>query len=76
MCIRDRDYTAFTQFPNGTTVKVIGTDGDWLKVILPEKIGYVYSCLLYTSESAVEVPYADDTSGVYKISMVRMSTTD
>ena len=37
------DYTAFTQLPNGTTVKVIGTDGDWLKVILPEKIGYVYS---------------------------------
>ena len=31
------DYTAFTQLPNGTTVKVIGTDGDWLKVILPEK---------------------------------------
>ena len=27
-------------------------------------------------ESAVEVLYADDTSGVYKISMVRMSTTD
>ena len=22
------DYTAFTQIPNGTTVKVIGTDGD------------------------------------------------
>ena len=37
------DYTAFTQLPNGTTVKVIGTDGDWLKVILPEKVGYVYS---------------------------------
>lgn len=37
------DYTAFTQIPNGTTVKVIGTDGDWLKVILPEKVGYVYS---------------------------------
>ena len=32
------DYTAFTQLPNGTTVKVIGTDGDWLKVILPEKV--------------------------------------
>ena len=46
MCIRDRDYTAFTQLPNGTTVKVIGTDGDWLKVILPEKIGYVYSLSL------------------------------
>ena len=26
------DYTAFTQLPNGTTVKVIGTDGDRLKV--------------------------------------------
>ena len=24
-------------------MKVIGTDGDWLKVILPEKVGYVYS---------------------------------
>ena len=31
------DYTAFTQLPNGTTVKVIGTDGDWLKVILRRK---------------------------------------
>ena len=44
------DYTAFTQIPNGTTVKVIGTDGDWLKVILPEKVGYVYSGYMTVSD--------------------------
>ena len=44
------DYTAFTQLPNGTTVKVIGTDGDWLKVILPEKVGYVYSDYMTVSD--------------------------
>lgn len=44
------DYTAFTQLPNGATVKVIGTDGDWLKVILPEKIGYVYSGYMTVSD--------------------------
>ena len=44
------DYTAFTQLPNGTTVKVIGTDGDWLKVILPEKVGYVYSSYMTVSD--------------------------
>ena len=44
------DYTAFTQLSNGTTVKVIGTDGDWLKVILPEKVGYVYSSYMTVSD--------------------------
>ena len=44
------DYTAFTQLPNGTTVKVIDTDGDWLKVILPEKVGYVYSGYMTVSD--------------------------
>ena len=37
------DNYAFTQLPNGTVVEVIGTDGDWYKIRLPEKIGYVYS---------------------------------
>ena len=46
----EMDYTAFTQLPNGTTVKVIGTDGDWLKVILPEKVGYVYSGYMTVSD--------------------------
>ena len=37
------DNYAFTQLPNGTVVEVVGTDGDWYMVRLPEKIGYVYS---------------------------------
>ena len=37
------DNTAFTQLPNGATVEVIGTDGDWIKILLPERVGYVYS---------------------------------
>ena len=37
------DNYAFTQLPNGTVVEVIGTDGDWYKIRLPEKIGYVHS---------------------------------
>ena len=48
------DYTAFTQLPNGTTVKVIGTDGDWLKVILPEKVGYVYSGYMTVSDGEAD----------------------
>ena len=36
------DNTAFTQLPNGTAVEVIGTDGDWIKILLPERVGYVY----------------------------------
>ena len=44
------DHTAFTQLPNGTTVEVIGEDGDWLKIILPERIGYVYSDYMTVSE--------------------------
>ena len=37
------DNYAFAQLPNGTVVEVVGTDGDWYMVRLPEKIGYVYS---------------------------------
>ena len=45
------DHTAFTQLPNGTTVEVIGEDGDWLKIILPERIGYVYSDYMTVSDA-------------------------
>lgn len=37
------DNNAFTQLPNGATVEVIGTDGNWIKILLPERVGYVYS---------------------------------
>lgn len=44
------DRTAFTQLPNGTTVEVVGTDGDWIKILLPERIGYVHSDYMTVSE--------------------------
>lgn len=43
--------TAFTQLPNGTTVEVIGQEGDWYLIRLPEKTGYVYSEYLTVTET-------------------------
>ena len=48
------DNYAFTQLPNGTVVEVIGTDGDWYMVRLPEKIGYVYSGYVTLSDTGGE----------------------
>lgn len=48
------DKTAFTQLPNGTQVKVISTDGDWVKILLPERIGYVHSDYLTVSDTKTE----------------------
>ena len=31
------DNQAFTQLPNGAQVEVIGTEGEWVKVLLPER---------------------------------------
>lgn len=44
------DNTAFTQLENGATVEVIGEDGDWIKVLLPERVGYVYSDYLTVND--------------------------
>ena len=48
------DNYAFTQLPNGTVVEVVGTDGDWYMVRLPEKIGYVYSGYMMLSDTGGE----------------------
>lgn len=48
------DNTAFTQLPNGTTVEAIGKDGDWIKILLPERVGYVYSDYLTVSDAETE----------------------
>ena len=45
------DNYAFAQLPNGTVVEVVGTDGDWYMVRLPEKIGYVYSGYMTLSDT-------------------------
>lgn len=46
------DNDAFTQLENGATVEVIGADGDWIKVLLPERVGYVHSDYLTVTEGA------------------------
>ena len=56
------DNYAFTQLPNGTTVEVVGTDGDWYMIRLPEKIGYVYSGYMTLSESKTESTITNDIS--------------
>ena len=48
------DNTAFTQLENGATVEVIGMDGDWIKILLPERVGYVYSDYLTVSDVETE----------------------
>lgn len=48
------DHTAFTQLPNGATVEVVGEDGDWLKIILPERIGYVHSDYMTVSDTKTD----------------------
>ena len=48
------DKTAFAQLPNGTQVEVIGTDGDWVKILLPERVGYVHSDYLTVSDTITE----------------------
>ena len=48
------DKTAFTQLPNGTQVEVIGTDGDWVKILLPQRVGYVHSDYLTVSDTITE----------------------
>lgn len=48
------DHTAFTQLPNGTAVEVVGEDGDWLKIILPERVGYVHSDYMTVSNAETD----------------------
>ena len=48
------DNYAFTQLPNGPVVEVVGTDGDWYMIRLPEKIGYVYSGYMTLSDMGGE----------------------
>ena len=45
------DNDAFTQLPNGAQVEVIGTEGEWVKVLLPEREGYVHSDYLTITDT-------------------------
>ena len=55
------DNRAFTQLENGETVDVIGTDGEWVMVLLPERIGYVHSDYLTVTDKPIDTE--PDTGG-------------
>ena len=55
------DNKAFTQLENGETVDVIGTDGEWVMVLLPERIGYVHSDYLTVTDKPIDTE--PDTGG-------------
>ena len=63
------DNYAFTQLPNGTVVEVIGTDGDWYMIRLPEKIGYVYSGYMTLSDTGDE----NDSNSSFSIDPDKLS---
>lgn len=46
-------------------MEVVGEDGDWLKIILPERIGYVYSDYMTVSNTKT-----DTEGGVFSFSFV------
>lgn len=46
------DNAAITQLPNGTEVDVIGTEGGWVKILLPEREGYVCGDYLTISDTS------------------------
>ena len=45
------DNDAFTQLPDGAQVEVIGTESEWVKVLLPEREGYVHSDYLTITDT-------------------------
>lgn len=47
------DNKAFTRLENGETVDVLGTDGEWIMILLPERIGYVHSDYLTVEDKPV-----------------------
>ena len=47
------DNKAFTQLENGETMDVLGTDGEWVMILLPERIGYVHSDYLTVEDKPV-----------------------
>lgn len=58
------DNKAFTQLEYGETVDVIGTDGEWVMVLLPERIGYVHSDYLTVTDKPIE-DNGEDTKTPY-----------
>jgi len=70
-------YEIIDQLRPGEEVTVIGTEGDWYEVIVPEKRGYVHSDYLELMEKAKENSEIDASliNLILKMMLENMSTT-
>lgn len=64
------DYEVIDWLSPGEEVKVIGSDGDWYEVIVPEKKGYVHGYYLELFEKAGQNSEIDLTMLMYLMGMM------
>ncbi len=69
-------YEIIDQLRNGEEVTVIGTEGDWYEVIVPEKRGYVHSDYLELFEKAQQNSEIDSAmlTLIFQMMMENMQT--
>ena len=70
------NYEIIDQLRPGEEVTVIGTEGDWYKVIVPEKTGYVHSDYLELLEKAEENSEIDSTVLTLLLTMMLQNMED
>lgn len=77
------DYSVIGQLLNGTEVEVIGQDGNWYEIVVPEMTGYVYGDYLDVSEGTVTIESdseesldSDMLTLLLYMMMLGMDTTD
>ena len=64
------DYEIIDRLSSGEEVKVIGSEGDWYEVIVPEKKGYVHGYYLELFEKAGQNSEIDLTMLMYLMGMM------
>lgn len=70
------NYEVIDQLRPGEEVTVIGTEGDWYKVIVPEKTGYVHSDYLELLETAEENSEIDSAMLMLLLTMMFQNMGD
>lgn len=70
------NYEIIDQLRPGEEVTVIGTEGDWYKVIVPEKTGYVHSDYLELLEEADENSEIDSAMLMLLLNMMFQNMTE
>jgi len=72
------NYQIIDQLRNGEEVTVIGTEGDWYKVVIPEKTGYVHSDYLELLTEADENSEIDSAMLMLMLNLMfqNMNSTD